>query len=102
MDVIFERPALYLGHASVIKMQAFVDGYAFALFKEDGSGSDPIYDGFGRWVVEHGRTGQSGQYPWSSIATLIGVSEAESFEVAKRFWEKYKSEMEPSPTHGRK
>ncbi len=91
MDLIFERPAMYLGHASVIKMEAFINGFGFALFEEKEKLGDPIYDGFAQWVIDRRVT--RGQYPWSSVATMIGGSEAQAFGVARSFWNEYKKSL---------
>ncbi len=87
MDTIFERPAMYLGHASVIKMQAFVEGFGF------GRGEpDPIYAGFAQWVVDQYEG--LGQHEWSAVATLKGVTELGAFDVARSFWKRYKESIE--------
>ncbi len=90
MDLIFEKPAMFLGHASVFKMQAFVEGFGFAFIDENGTHIDETYSKFNKWIVDRYRTGQ---YPWSSIVTMIGVSEQRSFEVAKELWQEYKKEI---------
>ncbi len=86
MDLIFERPAMYLGFASVVRMEAFIQGYGLALFDAE-KGGDPLYNGFAQWLVD--RRGL-GQYSWSSIVTMMGGSEAAAFELAKDFWNEYK------------
>jgi hypothetical protein len=88
MDLIFERPGMYIGHESVVKMQAFVEGYGFADIDDNvQKRKDAAYNGFGQWVVDQRKTGQ---YSWSAIATLIGGSEARAFGVAKELWLEYK------------
>ncbi len=83
MEKILERPALYLGHASVIKLQTFIEGYTFA----KGGETDLLYDGFGEWIIRRFRVGQ---HSWSSVITMVGVSEAAAFRLAKELWEEYK------------
>lgn len=83
---------MYLGSASVIKMQSFIEGFAFAFIDNEERKRDPLYDGFGQWVIDQRKTGQ---YPWSAIAMLIGGSEAGAFEVAKELWREYKHQNRP-------
>jgi|CXWL01.1.fsa_nt_gi hypothetical protein len=84
MDLILERPGLYIGHESVIKAEAFIRGFAFA--NPEGN-IDPLYSGFTRWLID--RRGL-GQYSWSSILTMMGGSEASAFQLAKELWNEYK------------
>lgn len=87
MDLIFERPGLYIGNGSVIRMESFIDGFTC------GIGSiDDVYRGFGQWMIEKRLT--RGQYRWSSVTTLIGGSEQEAFKVAREFWNEYKKSLE--------
>lgn len=90
-EKILERPPLYLGHASVILLHAFISGYAFAKYSENSDFHDPLYDGFSRWVAD--RFGFGHSHSWASIISFMGVSEAKAFDLTKELWEQYKSEM---------
>jgi hypothetical protein len=88
MDLIFERPGLYVGYGSVSQMQAFVDGFGLGAGEPS---RDMLYQGFTQWMIK--RRECRGQYSWSAIATLVGVSEQGSFKVAKEFWDEYKQSV---------
>jgi len=94
MNHIFQHPAMYLGHKSVIKMEAFINGYAFSQLAESEKMKDPLYDDFTQWIIKRYCVGQ---YPWSSVVLMIGVSEEKAFEVAKECWDEYKLEMSENP-----
>ncbi len=86
LEKILDRPALYIGHSSVIKMKAFIDGYQFA----DAESADSLYGGFQGWVATrfHIETAND----WASIIAFMGLSESGSFALMKELWEEYKAE----------
>lgn len=88
MDLIFERPGLYIGYASVVRMQAFIDGFGFGSEES----RDAIYGGFTQWLLDQRLT--RGQYSWSAITTMIGGSEQTAFKVAKDYWYEYKTSLQ--------
>jgi hypothetical protein len=91
MNHIFQHPAMYLGHASVIKMEAFINGYSFAQLAESGKIEDPLYEGFAQWIIKRFCVGQ---YPWSSVVSMVGIGEENAFKVAKECWEEYKNQYQ--------
>lgn len=93
MENILERPAMFLGHASVVKMQSFIEGFAFANIVEKKTEKDLLYDGFGEWVIKRFKVGQ---YSWSSVITMVGISEARAFEIARELWKEYKEKFGPT------
>jgi hypothetical protein len=92
LDKILERPALYLGHASVSLMEAFINGHACGREIKNPPIEDPLYYGFHDWVVE--RFGFGHSHCWSSIISFMGQSEAAAFNLAKELWTEYKEKYE--------
>jgi len=94
MDKIFERPVLYLDRPSVSHMQAFLDGFAVGSGIENPKISDPLYYEFHDWLA--GRFGIGHSDSWSNIVESVADSEQEAFDLAKKLWEAYKTELRQS------
>jgi hypothetical protein len=88
LELILERPALYLGHSSVPLLFAFLHGYECARQVENPTLEDPVYYGFHDWIVE--RFGFGHSHDCASIISFMGVSEASAFELTKELWAEYK------------
>jgi len=88
-DEALERPALYIGHESVILLKAFLDGYEFANFRNGLRSRDSLYAGFQPWVAKrfHIKT----EHDWASIISFIGVSETCAFSLLNDLWSEYKA-----------
>lgn len=87
-----ERPALYVGHDSVIGIKSFIDGYEFALRTAGIVQDDPLYTNFSSWVAN--RFGKRDSHHWDEIVTFMGISEEASFELLKRLWKEYKDTLD--------
>lgn len=94
LEKILDRPGLYVGHASVTRTKAFIDGYEFARNGENSVARDALYAGFQDWVASrfHVKTAHS----WASIITFMGLSESGAFTLMKELWEEYKAETTQS------
>ncbi len=87
MTLLLEKPGLYIGYGSVVRIEAFIAGYTFAKKKPD----DLVYRGFGQWLRKKFDIRQD--LSWTSIVCFVGQSEAEAFEITKELWKKYKMEI---------
>ena len=81
---ILQRPALYVGHSSIIRIKAFLDGYGSAIRELEGEWDDPLYDGFQQYIVN--RFGFGHHRGWDSIIAFMGISESNAFEMTKELW----------------
>lgn len=88
LDMLFERPALYVGQESIHLICAYIDGYQHAA---DGASKDDLYRNFNGWVSE--RFAITSAHNWASIISFMGVSERRGYELAKKLWQEYKSAM---------
>jgi hypothetical protein len=82
LTLILERPGLYIGHGSVVRAKAFVDGYSYCCGEADAN-----YVGFSEWIAE--RFSLTTTHDWASIVTFMGGSEASSFQLLKELWQEY-------------
>lgn len=91
-DVILERPTLYVGHESIIKIKAFIDGYEYAKYTEGNDSRDPLYANFNDWIAK--RFNITSMHNWASIISFMALSEIGAFELTKELWGEYKSGIE--------
>jgi hypothetical protein len=91
LEKILERPPLFLGHESVPRMKAFIDGYIFAHSISSIEINDSLYKGFQKYVSS--RFGFEDSKSWASVISFMGSSETGSFKLAKELWEEYKIKM---------
>lgn len=84
---MLKRPALYVGHESIIKIKAFIDGYEYA---HENMSRDEMYDEFQRWVAQ--RFNVKSAHDWASIIEFMAISELGAFELTKELWNEFKSE----------
>lgn len=94
LEKIIERPALYLGYASVPRMRSYIDGYRFVLSELGLEVEDKLYDGFQDWIPE--RFHMKSDKNWDEIISFMGLSESSAFSLLKELWGKYKTEREKS------
>lgn len=89
-ELLQERPALYVGHHSVIGIKSFLDGYEFVL-RSAGIERDFMYAQFSIWTANRFRKNES--HHWDEIISFMGISENASFELLKELWKEYKLEL---------
>jgi hypothetical protein len=88
LEKIIDRPALYVGKASVPLARAFIDGFDFGIGDDVSRTNDDLYSGFTDWVAN--RFGIKSSHGWSEIITFMGHSESGAFELLKELWSEYK------------
>lgn len=96
LEKILDCPGLYIGHASVPRMKAFIDGYEFAKSSESSPVRDPLYGGFQDWVARRFQVKTA--HSWASIIAFMGLSESGAFTLMKELWKEYKAEIPTIPT----
>ncbi len=87
-EELLARPALYVGHPSIILIRAFLDGFDYAHVRTEMEKGD-LYSGFNEWVAN--RFSIRTAHDWSSIIAFMGQSESAAFELAKELWQEYKT-----------
>jgi hypothetical protein len=91
LDEIVRNPGLYIGHPSVTRMKAFIDGYEFAALKSDKVVRDELYEGFQEWVATRFKI--TSAHNWSSIIAFMGMSESGSFKLLTELWAEYQADI---------
>jgi hypothetical protein len=91
-EKVLERPPMYVGHCSAIRILIFLEGYRYALLQAGTDPRDELYDGFQGWVAK--RFDIKTMHDWASIISFMSQSELAAFEMTKDLWRKYKSEYE--------
>jgi hypothetical protein len=94
LEKMLDRPALFIGRASVPRMKAFIDGYEFGKHGEDATGRDSLYAGFQAWIAT--RFHIETAHDWASIIAFMGLSESGAFTLLKELWDEYKAKMKES------
>lgn len=89
MDQLLARPALFVGHESIVLISAYIDGYQHAT---GGALNDDLYRNFNDWVAKRFKI--PSMHNWALIISFMGVSENAGFELARKLWQEYKSEVE--------
>ena len=98
LDVLAERPGMFLRRASVGCLRAFLDGYSLAAI-EQGHPECADLDGFEHWARR--RLGLRGYFRWeNAILTLNNGDEAAALGWALRELEAYRATKDP-PSHRR-
>ena len=98
MDKIFEYSGIYIGTKSVDKAFFFVCGYSVALQQTDFDWKDELEEGFSPWVCR--KFDVSPTHTWASVCTFHSLDEPGAFELAKKLWEEYKTEMQKADSFG--
>jgi len=88
-EEVLEKPGLYVGSCSIVKIKAFMDGYKDAKFEEGNKDELDLYNGFGDWVRNRFRVTTS--QGWSDIVQFMSPDEAYAFQLTKELWSEYKS-----------
>jgi hypothetical protein len=89
LDNMLERPTLYVGHESIIKIKAFIDGYEYA---HENASRDKTYDEFQRWVAQYFNVKSA--HDWASIILFMALSEKRAFELTKELWAEFKADIQ--------
>ena len=85
LSLIVEKPGLYIGHGSVERAKAFLNGYTA------GCGEiDDTYRDFTAWVADRFSIVRTDD--WATVIANLGKTEAESFELLKSLWSEYLGE----------
>jgi hypothetical protein len=87
LTTLLEKPDFYVGHGSVKKIHAFLNGYREAV----NIGPDPVYREFGKWLRDKLRISQD--RTWLSVICFFGEGEADTLDLAKEMWAKYTREV---------
>lgn len=90
-DQILERPALYVGNISIIRINAFIQGYWYAKLLAKEEVKDDLYGGFTAWVAK--RFQIDSMHDWESIIRFMALSELRAFEMTKELWAEYKAQF---------
>jgi hypothetical protein len=91
LDKIFEYPSIYIGRKSVDRAFTFICGYSVALQQTEIDWKDNLEEGFSSWVC--GKFDYLSTHTWASVCIFHSLDEGEAFELAKKLWIEYKSEM---------
>ena len=79
LEKIRQRPQIYIGEKSLIKLRHFLDGAACALYSEDDADSGGFLKGFQEWIqLKYGIT--STQH-WSTIIRFSSFTDAQAFDL---------------------
>lgn len=89
-EQVLERPAAYVGHESVARISAFVEGYWYARWAAGEDVRDELYRGFGGWAARRFRI--TSAHNWESIISFMAVSEARAYEMTVELWGEYKAQ----------
>ncbi|MGB7069155.1 MAG: hypothetical protein WBD22_06645 [Pyrinomonadaceae bacterium] len=87
LTLFLENPIEYGGNLSVIRINAFFNGYRETIKME----RDPIYEGYSEWLRNRLRISQD--VNWLSIICFFGQGEADTLDLAREMWAKYLKEM---------
>lgn len=84
--MLLERPELYLGHKSIERASAFLDGYRNTVRMQP----DPVFREFSKWLQRTLRITQDRN--WLPIIRFFGHGEADTFDLAQELWVRYLNE----------
>lgn len=98
LALIREKPEMYIGFSSVVKLQAFLDGYWFARYEMNGgrnglsTANEALMNGFQdigfqRMVEERFSIVQS--IGWAGILTFVSGDERKGLELFWKLWDEY-------------
>jgi|SRR4051794_6105180 hypothetical protein len=90
LDLVFNKPALYIGVKSVTRLRAFMDGYRLATETSEPTNDHELYRGFHQWVAKRFRITTS--HGWDSIILFMSSDERDAFDLAKELWYEYKEQ----------
>jgi hypothetical protein len=90
-EEILKKPALYVGNCSVSKIKTFMDGYIYAKWEEGKNSETDPYKEFGEWVRNRFQIKTS--HGWADIVQFMSPDDAYAFEMTKKLWEEYKSQL---------
>src|SRR5215471_15487594 len=88
---ILQRPGMYVGHGSIIRIKSFMDGYIHAIWKEGKLDQSDAYFDFQKFVENRF---EITQHSWDNLISFMCLSEAEAFEDTKTLWAQYKAQHE--------
>lgn len=88
LTLLLEEPAKYVGHESIEKINAFLNGYRNAVQMEP----DPIYRDFSKWL--RGKLRVTQDRNWLPIISFFGQGEVDTFNLAKEMWTEYLNEVD--------
>lgn len=91
LEVIRERPAMYLGHHSLSALWSFLDGYGFALWSHDIQEKPPLPRDFHDWVADrlHFSESTSG---WKNMILNRVPDEAAALEYFFKLLDEYRNQ----------
>src|SRR5215510_11104638 len=89
---VLSKPAMYVGHGSIVRVKSFMDGYIHATWKEGKHDNSDAYFGFQKFVEN--RFELTRTHSWENLISFMTISEAEAFEETKTLWAQYKAQQE--------
>jgi len=103
LALIREKPEMYIGFSSVVKLQAFLDGYWFARYEMNGgrnglsTANESLINGFPdigfqKMVEERFSIVQS--ISWAEILTFVSGDERKGLELFWKLWDEYVANQE--------
>ena len=87
---ILENPAIYIGHKSISRLKAFMDGYMIGIDQTNPS-TEHFNRPFNDWIAK--RFCINTTHNWADIILFMsGNDEIYAFDMTKELWEEYKAE----------
>jgi hypothetical protein len=91
-EQVLERPAMYVGNTSIVRINAFMNGFSYAKLLAGEDVKDDLYRGFTEWVAKRFRIKST--HGWESIISFMAQSEATAYEMTKELWSEYKTQYQ--------
>jgi hypothetical protein len=91
-EQVLERPAMYVGQESVVRISAFVEGYWYAKWACGEDVRDDLYRGFTAWTAKRFRIESA--HSWEDIILFMALGESRAYEMTVELWGEYKAQYQ--------